>query len=342
MAATANLGGVFTGAGTWTSPAFTVPAGQAVMGATFSYDRQLAAGGLLSLASESTVTVKLVDVTSSTTTTLLNEVLTTADSSFATRGAGAPAAAFVDGHSYRLTIETTTTTTTASIGVVGQENTRFDNVVLAVERATGGGGLEGRRNHADRLRGVTVVKGFRSDTEIASLFRRFNENTEVGHAPGGSLIPLDLCTVVGTAGTDRIKGTSGNDVICGLGGNDVVYGRGGIDIVDGANGSDRLSGGSGGDKLIGLRGNDRLNGNAGADRVGGGDGRDRVRGGAGKDRLGGGSGNDRMSARDRTRDTVDGGKGKDRATVDRLARGARRTKAALRRTDRVRRVGRRG
>jgi hypothetical protein len=39
---------------------------------------------------------------------------------------------------------------------------------------------------------------------------------------------------------------------------------------------------------------------------------------------------------------VDGGKGRDRATVDRLARGARRTRAALRRSDRVRRVERRG
>jgi hypothetical protein len=35
---------------------------------------------------------------------------------------------------------------------------------------------------------------------------------------------------------------------------------------------------------------------------------------------------------------VDGGKGRDRATIDRLGRGARRTKAAPRRTDRVRKV----
>jgi Ca2+-binding RTX toxin-like protein len=345
--AVANAAGTFTAAGTWTSPAFTVPAGHAVTGATFSYDRQLAAGGLLALEPESTVTVELVDVTAGSSSTLLSEGLTVANASFATAGAGVPAGKVVDGHTYRLRIVTTTTTNTASIGVVGQENTRFDNVVLAVEQSAGGG--DGGTTPIVS-EGVTVVKSFRSTTEIAALFKRFDENTEVGRGPGGSLIPLDLCTIVGTAGADRITGTRGNDVICGLGGNDVIDGAGGIDIIDGANGNDRLSGGSGKDKLIGLRGRDRLNGNAGNDAAGGGAGRDRVAGAAGSDRLGGGkgrdrilggAGKDRLLARDRTRDTVDGGKGRDRATVDRLARGARRTKAAARRTDRVLRVERR-
>jgi Ca2+-binding RTX toxin-like protein len=338
MSATVNLGGTFVGAATWTSPEFTVPAGQPVTGATFQYDRQLVAGGLLSLAPESTVTVELVDVATGSATTLLSEVLTSADSSFAARGAGTAAGAVVDGHTYRLRMDTSTTTRTASIGVLGEENTRFDNVVLAVERGAAGG-AGGTTPIVSP--GVRVVKRFRSATEIASLFRRFDENTEVGHGPGGSLVPLDLCTVVGTPGADRIKGTRGNDVICGLGGNDVIAGGGGIDIIDGANGNDRLAGGAGKDKLIGLRGKDRLNGNAGNDRVGGGAGRDRVRGAAGRDRLSGGGGKDRLFARDRKRDRVDGGKGRDRATVDRPARGARRTRATLRRADRVRRVERR-
>jgi Ca2+-binding RTX toxin-like protein len=339
MSATANLGGTFVGAATWTSPEFTVPAGRAVTAATFAYDRQLVAGGLVSLAPESTVSVKLVDVTAGSATTLLTEELTSADANFAKRGVGAAAGAVVDGHAYRLRIETSTTTSAASIGVLGDENTRFDNVVLAVEQA---GTAAGGRTTPIVSPGVRVIKEFRSAAEIASLFRRFDEKTEVGHGPGGSLIPLDLCTVVGTAGADRIKGTRGNDVICGLGGNDVIAGGGGIDIIEGANGNDRLSGGSGKDKLIGLRGRDRLNGNAGPDRVGGGAGADRVKGAPGRDRLSGGGGRDRLLARDRTRDTVDGGKGRDRATVDRLARGARRTRAALRRSDRVRRVERRG
>jgi Ca2+-binding RTX toxin-like protein len=249
---------------------------------------------------------------------------------FATRGAGAPAGAVVDGHTYRLAITTVTTTQTASLGIAGQENTRFDNVVLVVEQsASGGGGTQQGGTTPVVSPGVTVVRNFLSSTDIAALFRRFDESTLVGHGLGGSLIPRDLCTVIGTARADRIIGTRGNDVICGLGGNDVIAGGGGIDIIDGANGKDRLRGGPGGDKLIGLRGNDKLNGNAGNDRVGGGAGKDVIRGAAGKDRL---------SARDRRRDFVDGGKERDRATIDRLARGARRTKAALRRTDRVRKV----
>jgi Ca2+-binding RTX toxin-like protein len=333
MSVLLNLGGTFEGTTTWTSPAFTVPAGQAVTGATFAYDRQLTAGGLLSLAPESAVTVKLVDQAGGDVT-LLGETLTTADSTFTTKGVGAPAGAVVDGHTYRLLITTETTTQTASLGITGQENTRFDNVVLAVEQSGsggggGGGGTEEGGTTPVVSPGVTVVRSFLSTTDIAALFRRFDESTLVGHGPGGSLIPRDLCTVIGRARADRIIGTTGDDVICGLGGNDVIAGGGGIDIIDGANGNDRLTGGSGGDKLMGLRGNDKLNGNAGNDRVGGGAGKDVIRGAAGKDRL---------SARDRRRDVVDGGKGRDRATIDRLARGARRTKAALRRTDQVRRV----
>jgi len=333
MEATVNAAATFLGTGTWTSPTFTVPAGQPVTGATFEYDRQLVGGGLLSLTPQSNVKVELVDEAApSSPEPLLEEDLTSADSAFARSGVGVPAGKVVAGHGYRLRITTTTTNATAQIGVLGQENTRFDNVVLAVDgAASGGGGGQGGTTPIVSP-GVTVVKSFRSDTEINSLFNRFDESTKVGPGPGGSLIPLALCTIVGTRGADRIKGTRGNDVICGLGGKDVINGAGGIDIIDGANGNDRLSGGSARDKLIGLRGKDRLNGNAGPDRVGGGAGRDAIRGGAGKDRL---------SARDRTRDLVDGGPGRDRAAVDRLARGARRSARALRRTDRVRRVERR-
>jgi Ca2+-binding RTX toxin-like protein len=341
MSVTANVLNTFTGTGIWTSPAFTVPSGQAVTGATFAYDRQLASGSLLSLAPESHVTVELVDQAGGTPPILLEEDLTTANSAFATSGAGAPAGAVVEGHSYRLRITTETSTSTASLGLLGQENTRFDNVVLAVDQATSGGGGGGGGGGGAGTgqgtttpvvsEGVTVVKTFRTDTQIEALFRRFDEGTKVGTGPGGSLIPRDLCTIVGTSRADRITGTSGNDVICGLGGNDRIDGAGGIDIIDGAKGKDRLFGGPARDKLIGLAGADRLNGNAGNDRVGGGAGHDRLLGARGKDLL---------SARDRTRDIVNGGAGKDRAKVDRRARGARRTKAALRRADRVRKVER--
>ncbi|MBA3261985.1 MAG: hypothetical protein H0T69_05865 [Thermoleophilaceae bacterium] len=373
MAVTANLGGLFEGAGVWTSPAFTVPVGEPITGATFEYDRQLDPGGLVDLQPKSTVTVKLVDQTAGSTTTLLAEELSSSATSFAKRAAGAPAGAVTAGHSYQLRIETTTTSTVVGVGVVGQANTRFDNVVLAVEQ--GGSGDDGETTPIVSP-GVTIVRGPLTDSEINRLFSRYNENTEVGRGPGGSLVPLAECTIIGTPGADRITGTRGNDVICGLGGNDVVNGVGGIDIVDGANGNDRLSGGAAKDMLIGLRGNDRLNGNAGSDRVGGGAGRDRASGAAGRDRLGGGSskdvlsgaaGNDRLNggkaadrlrggrgadrllggagpdligARDGVRDRVDGGKGRDRAIVDR-GRRPRSGVRALRVVDRVTRVERR-
>jgi Ca2+-binding RTX toxin-like protein len=337
MNVTANLLGVFAGTGTWTSPSFTIPAGQPVTGATFQYDRQLAPGGLVNLDPESEVTVTLVDL-NGPDTELPPETLTDADSAWAARGVGVPAGALVEGHSYQIQIVTETSTPTASLGILGQDNTRFDNVVLAVDQATGGGGQGSGGGGGEQggttpivSEGVTVTKSFRSDSQISALFGRYDEGTLVGRGPGGSLVPLSACTIVGTARADRITGTRGNDVICGLGGNDVINGAGGVDIIDGANGRDRLLGGPARDKLIGLRGNDRLYGNAGNDRVGG---------GAGRDRMVGAGGGDRFKARDRTRDSVNGGKGRDRATVDRLARGTRRSRGALRRADRVVRVER--
>jgi Ca2+-binding RTX toxin-like protein len=328
MDVTANVLGTFEGTGTWTSPVFTIPAGQTVTGATFQYDRQLDGGGLLSLAPESDVTVTIVDL-NGPDAALPTETLT--DGAFATRGVGVPAGAIVDGHTYQLQIVTTARAASASLSVAGQDNTRFDNVVLAVDQAASGGGGGQGGTTPIVSEGVTVTKSFRTDRQINALFGRYDEGTKVGSGPGGSLVALRDCTIVGTARADRITGTRGNDVICGLGGNDVIKGAGGVDIIDGANGKDRLSGGSARDKLIGLRGNDRLKGNAGNDRIGG---------GAGRDRLNGDRGKDRIAARDRTRDRVNGGKGRDRATVDRIARGARRTRAALRRADRVVRVER--
>jgi Ca2+-binding RTX toxin-like protein len=364
-----NTVGSFQGAGTWTSPPFTVPAGQEVTGATFRYDRQLDVGGLLDLQPQSTITVTLVDQGAGSTATLLSEQLGAADV-LARRGVGVAADAVVAGQTYRLRIDTSTTSSVAGVGVVGQANTRFDNIALAVDQASsdsgGGGGTPGGSTPIVSP-GVTIASGPLSSLQIGSLFGRFDENTEVGRGPGGPLVPPAQCTIVGTAGPDRITGTRGNDVICGLGGNDVLAGAGGIDVIDGAGGNDRLSGGSAKDQLIGLRGKDRLGGGAGNDRIGGGAGRDRVSGSAGADRLGGGSGKDalrgargndrltagkgrdrilagpgrdRISARDRRRDVVDGGKGRDRATVDRRARGARSTRGNLRRVDRVRRVER--
>ena len=328
-----NLLSLFSGSSTWTSPEFTVPAGD-VAGAAIALDRAFAAGGpLLNVGLTSTYTVALQDTTAGTTTDVLTETLDPEASAFETRGEGVQVVA---GHSYRIAIRTVMTSTVGLGLISGDANTRFDNVALTVQTEddkpeTGGPFPIGTP-------GVTIVKRSLTTSEITRLIERYGINADVGKGPGGSLVALAECTVVGTPGPDRILGSRGNDVICGLGGNDVVVGGGGRDLVDGANGADRLGGGGGGDLLLGLRGNDRLSGGAGRDGLGGGAGADVLRGGRGADRISGRLGADRIYARDGRRDSVVGGPGRDTARVDTAAGSSKRS---ARRADRVRGVERR-
>jgi Ca2+-binding RTX toxin-like protein len=108
------------------------------------------------------------------------------------------------------------------------------------------------------------------------------------------------CTIMGTAGKNRLVGTRKRDVICGLGGNDRILGRGGNDLILGGTGNDRASGGNGRDRLYGNSGRDRLYGNKGRDRLYGGNGVDRLN----------------TASNGRRGDYVSGGKGRDRATVN--------------------------
>jgi hypothetical protein len=78
------------------------------------------------------------------------------------------------------------------------------------------------------------------------------------------------CTVLGTAGDDRLLGTDGPDVICGLAGNDTLVGYGGDDVLRGGRGSDVLIGSAGDDSLYGGRGSDVLVGGSGWDYLDGG------------------------------------------------------------------------
>jgi hypothetical protein len=82
-------------------------------------------------------------------------------------------------------------------------------------------------------------------------------------AASAAVVALPKCTIVGTAGDDRLVGTAGDDVICGKGGNDVLVGRGGHDLLIGGDGDDGLYGGPGDDLLIGGPGRDRLFGGPG-------------------------------------------------------------------------------
>jgi Ca2+-binding RTX toxin-like protein len=314
VVATLPLANVLSGGATWTSPAFTVPSGEVIDGATFSYDRLFAAGGLLGVEPTSTVSVTLIDETTGATTPLMTDVLTDGNTAFASATAPAP---IVGGHTYRISLATAVAAT-LTVSILDPSETRFDNVALTVQSSTpaGDGGNGGGGNSP----GVTIIRGPYSDSEIASIIGRFDIDADTGSERDGSLIPLELCTIVGTSGADVIRGTTGNDVICGLGGNDTITGGGGRDAIDGANGNDRLSGGIERDLLLGLAGNDRLDGGADADRIGGGADNDRIEAGNGSDIASGGSGNDAVggeAGHDKLRglagnDRINGGPGRDR------------------------------
>jgi Ca2+-binding RTX toxin-like protein len=362
----ANAGGLLTGTTTWTSPDFTLTA--PVKAAAFAMDRQLDPQGLPALDPQSSYTVSLIDHSAGDRATpLQTDNLAAGDTTFTRRGNEVPAGALVQGHSYAISIKTTSTTRTARVGVAGSLATRYDNIDLTTDDTAPGSRLTPIGDGAQGSPGVKVTGPPLSDGALARLLTTFNPFADVGKGPGGSVVPLAKCTITGTPRSDVIKGTKGNDVICGLGGNDRIAGNGGSDVVDTGDGNDLASGNTGSDTLIGVRGKDRLNGNSGNDRVGGGASADRLTGAAGGDRMDGGSGNDRVlgsagndrlaggkggdriagdagkdriSARDRTRDRIDGGSGRDTATVDRRRRGARASRKASRRVDSLRRVER--
>lgn len=154
-----------------------------------------------------------------------------------------------------------------------------------------------------------------------------------------------VCTIVGTAGNDRLTGTRRNDVICGLGGNDTIVGGVGDDTLDGGAGNDSLTGSTGRDTIVGGAGNDTANyadhtgpvvlkldamrndGSVGeldfikvdVENLTGGKGNDTINGGAIANVLDGGAGNDTLMGGGGA-DTLIGGAGIDTVTyADRTA-----------------------
>jgi Ca2+-binding RTX toxin-like protein len=335
-----NGGELFSGASTWRSPSF---AAQANNGAgNLRYDRNFEVSGPVApLSPRAEIEAVLVDESTGGALSLGTEVLSESDTAFGTRQLTVAPGSLVAGRSYHLELRSTTTTTVARVGVQGSAEVHYDNVALSSTNPSGASGSEG----------VTFPGAPIGASALNQLASRVSLFAEVGSGPGGSLVPLARCTILGTPGNDRIKGSRGNDVICGLGGKDRIAGGRGRDLIDAANGNDRVAGSTGNDTMLGLAGRDRVSGGSGKDRAGagaGGDriaggggndrlvgasGADRLNGGAGKDRLNGGRGGDRIkagagsdgiSARDRRRDRVNGGRGRDWARIDRRGRGVRR------------------
>jgi RTX calcium-binding nonapeptide repeat (4 copies) len=337
MRVTANALGTFRGESVLRSPSFRALGGGR---ATLSYDRRLEAEGMLALSPSSTIAPTLVDESSEQPHPLGGEELSSSEAVFSARRLEVPTG-LVAGRSYHLELRTVMTTSVAREGLLGDLMLRVDNVALHVEDGRDSLPAGAAGSAGVRFSGTTL--GARA---FASLAASIPYRAETGPGQGGTVVPIERCTIVGTPGSDRIKGSPGNDVICGLGGNDRINGGRGRDIVDGGNGNDRLAGSSGGDLIAGLRGRDRLDGGAGADRLGGGAGKDRLRGRGGRDRLHGGSAFDRLSAgggadrlatRDGRRDLVDGGSGRDRSSGDSSKRVGRGRADTHRRIERLRR-----
>ncbi|HEY7874472.1 MAG TPA: calcium-binding protein [Actinomycetota bacterium] len=78
-------------------------------------------------------------------------------------------------------------------------------------------------------------------------------------------VRLTPCTLIGTAGRDKLAGLAKDDILCGMAGDDNLIGRGGNDKLRGGGGEDRLEGGPGNDDLQGSFDADTLIGGPGRD-----------------------------------------------------------------------------
>jgi Ca2+-binding RTX toxin-like protein len=292
----ANAGGLFSSQHVFRSATFML---DDPFDGAFAYERRLAAGQLVALGVRADVTVALVNESTGAETVVLTDALSARNREWGARLAGVPGGILKGDVPYHLEIRVETGNTSTPEEVVGSTDVFFDNIRFVTSaRGTGAGGGGGTGGGGGAGGGGTGGgSGGDGGTPGAP-----------GTAPGGSVIKLSRCTMLGTPGDDRIKGTKRHDIICALGGDDVVRGLTGHDVIDGASGNDVLKGGKKGDVLFGVAGRDRLTGSIGSDKLFGGDDRDVLKAGAD---------NDNISARDGERDVVDGGSGKrNRARTD--------------------------
>lgn len=152
---------------------------------------------------------------------------------------------------------------------------------------------------------VTDARG--SSDETAALVTLLPQAIEPDDA-GRNCVTVP--TVRGNNRNNRIDGTVNIDTLFGLGGNDRLRGFDCNDRLDGGRGNDVLAGGALTDRLRGRQDNDLARGNGGDDRLELGLGRDRGFGGRGNDQINGNRGDDRLEGRAGD-DTLRGGRGRD-------------------------------
>lgn len=133
-----NLGGSFKANENFVSPNFTVGEGGSGM---LHLDRELVSKNILNLTPSATYTVKLLDRTAGTTTTVSTETVTGSEEAFVGKDS---AVTLVPGHAYAIELATETSSSVASVGLLGSSTLRFDNVAITVGTASNGGGSGGK------------------------------------------------------------------------------------------------------------------------------------------------------------------------------------------------------
>ncbi|NRT56148.1 calcium-binding protein [Sphaerotilus uruguayifluvii] len=114
-----------------------------------------------------------------------------------------------------------------------------------------------------------------------------------GSVWGENQLALDVATLAGSDGDDRLAGWDGSDLIDGAAGDDRLEGRAGNDVLQGGDGRDTLDGGTGNDSLDGGQGNDTLLDLSGSNTLAGGAGDDLL---IGRGTMAGGTGDDTLQA----------------------------------------------
>jgi hypothetical protein len=139
------LGGLASGTSTWTSPGFTWVAATPDS-AVITFARKASISNLLAAGGSTTVRVMVRDQTTSTTTTVASDSLSTADASFSTRSLTIDPALLREGHSYRLLV----TTNLSAAALLSNIRVSYDDIALsATVASTGPGGTTGSGGSGD-------------------------------------------------------------------------------------------------------------------------------------------------------------------------------------------------
>jgi hypothetical protein len=130
------LGGLATGTSTWKSPSFTW-SNATPDHVTLSFARKAAVGSLLAVGGSASTRIQLDDLTADTTTTMVTQGISSADSSFVTRVQLIDPSLLKQSHSYSLLV----TTNLSAAALLSNIRVAYDDISLVgtVESGASGG-----------------------------------------------------------------------------------------------------------------------------------------------------------------------------------------------------------